>query len=80
MKPPEKSNYSSILAAVYFDFLAPLAAEHELNREILELAASLALSDFASMHIIHAWEALAEGRLMSRGEMTYSCSGLLTAL
>jgi len=70
MKPPEKSNYSSILAAVDFNLLAPLPSENELNREILELAASLAISDFASLHLIHAWEALAEGMLTSRGGMS----------
>jgi nucleotide-binding universal stress UspA family protein len=70
MKPPEKSNYSSILAAVDFDLLAPLPSERELNRDILELAASLALSDFASLHIVHAWEALAEGMLVSRSGMS----------
>lgn len=70
MKPPEKSNYSSILAAVDFDLVTPLPSEHELNHEILELAASLALSDFASLHIAHAWETLAEGMLMSRGGMS----------
>ncbi|MFZ5766301.1 MAG: universal stress protein [Thermodesulfobacteriota bacterium] len=65
MKPPEKSNYSRILATVDFDPLAP--TEHELNREILEVAAGLALSDFASLNVVHAWEALAEGMLASRG-------------
>ena len=70
MKPPEKSNYSSILAAVDFNLFTPLSSEYELNREILELASSLALSDVASLHIIHAWEALAEGMLMSRGGMS----------
>jgi len=70
MKPPEKSNYSSILAAVDFDLLVPLPSERELNREILELAASLALSDFASLHIVHAWEALAEKTMLSRGGMS----------
>lgn len=70
MKPTEKSNYNSILAAVDFDLLHPHSAEHELNREILELAASLALNDVASLHIVHAWEALAEGKLVSRGGMS----------
>ncbi|MFO7686980.1 MAG: universal stress protein [Desulfobacterales bacterium] len=70
MKPPEKPNYSSILAAVDFDLLVPLPSGRELNREILELAASLALSDFASLHIVQAWEALAEGMLVSRGGMS----------
>jgi universal stress protein E len=67
MKPGEKSNYTHILAAVDFDPLAPLTSEVKLNRKVLELAASLALSDFASLHIVHAWEALAEGMLVSRG-------------
>lgn len=67
MKPPEKPNYSIIMAAVDFNLLGPLPSEHDLNREILELAASLALSDFASLHIVYAWEALAEEMLASRG-------------
>ncbi|MBS3756868.1 MAG: universal stress protein [Desulfobacterales bacterium] len=70
MKPSEKPSYSSILAAVDFDPLNPLQSEHNLNREILELAASLAHSDFASLHIAHAWEAPAEKILMSRGEIS----------
>jgi len=67
MKPPEKSNYNSIMAAVDFDLFVPQPAEHDLNREILGLATSLAFSDFASLHIAHAWEALAERKLVSRG-------------
>jgi nucleotide-binding universal stress UspA family protein len=69
MKPPEKTNYSSILAAVDFDLFSPLPAEHDLNREILELAASLALSDFASLNIVHAWEARAEKIVASQDDM-----------
>jgi len=67
MKAPEKANYKRVLAAVDLDPSDPHASEHDLNREILELAASLALSDFASLHIAHAWEALAERMLVSRG-------------
>ena len=67
MKTPEKSNYRNIMAAVDFDLSAPLASEYDLNREILELAASLAISDFASLHIVHAWEAIAEKMLVTRG-------------
>ena len=70
MKPPEKPNYSSIVAAVDFDLLIPRPLENDLNREILELAASLAFSDFASLHIVHAWEALAEKTMLSRGGMS----------
>jgi len=67
MKASEKSNYSSILAAVDLDPFNPLTSDRELNREILEVASSLALSDFATLHIAHAWEAIAETTLMSRG-------------
>jgi len=70
MKPPEKSNYSCIIAAVDFDLLVPLPSEDDLNREILELASSLALSDFASLHIVHAWEAFSEKTMLSRGSMS----------
>jgi len=70
MKPPEKSNYSSILAAVDFDLSSPLPAEHDLNRVILELAASLALSDFASLNIVHAWEARAEKTAVSKVDVS----------
>ncbi|MFN2355346.1 MAG: universal stress protein [Desulfopila sp.] len=70
MKPPVKSNYSSIMAAVDFNLLIPSPTENDLNRKILELAASLALSDFASMHIAHAWEAIAAKTLLSRGGMS----------
>lgn len=47
------------MAAVDFDLVVPVPSEHDLNREILELATSLAHSDVASLHIVHAWEALA---------------------
>jgi len=66
MKSQEQSNYGSILAAVDFDLLAPSPSENDFNREILELAAFLALSDFASLHIVHAWEALLEGVIGAR--------------
>ncbi len=70
MKPPEKSKYSSILAAVDFDPVNPAATDQVLNREILELASSLALTDSASLHIVHAWEAFAESTMLSRGDIS----------
>lgn len=60
MKPGEMSNYECILAAVDFDASQPDSAGQPLNREILALAASLALSDFAALHLVHAWDAPAE--------------------
>jgi len=70
MKPPEKSKYSSILAAVDFDPVNPKVSDQVLNREILELASSLALTDSASLHIVHAWEAFAESTMLSRGDIS----------
>lgn len=59
MSPQDKDNYRRILAAVDFD---PWRAEAEettaLNRQILGLASSLALSDFADLHLVHSWEPL----------------------
>ena len=70
MKTPEKSNYNCILAAVDFDPLKPTETEQALNQNILELAGSLAISDFASLHIVHAWEAFSERILLSRSGKT----------
>lgn len=67
MKPDGKSNYNSILAAVDFDPLNPLGSDRDLNREILELAGLLTLSNFASLHLAHAWEPIGETTLLSRG-------------
>jgi nucleotide-binding universal stress UspA family protein len=64
---PTKS-YHRILAAVDVDTDHPgpeLAIRHRLNVQILELAVSLALSDFTELHVVHAWEALAEAALSS---------------
>lgn len=70
MKPPEKTNYSTILAAVDFEVLSPMPADNDFNREILEHAALLAFFDSASLHIVHAWEALAEKTMLSRSGMS----------
>ncbi len=56
-KPDERSNYESIVAAVDFDPDRPDATEQALNDEIIERATSLALSDFASLHLVHVWDA-----------------------
>ena len=66
VKPAPSSAYRRILAAV--DAGADgsdeaLAKRHRLNVKILELAASLALSDFAELHVAHAWQAVGESAL-----------------
>jgi nucleotide-binding universal stress UspA family protein len=63
MKPGDNSNYNSILAAVDFDPPNPLTSDRSLNREILERAVSLALSNFAELHIVHAWHATGESAM-----------------
>jgi universal stress protein E len=57
MKPEEKSNYECIVAAVDIDANDSGSDKPTLNTEILELASSLALSDFAALHVIHVWDA-----------------------
>ncbi len=58
MGPGEKSNYERILAAVDFNLDdTPNDEDAGLNQQILELASSLALSDFAELHFVHVWDA-----------------------
>ena len=57
MKPDEKSNYECIMAAVDFDPYAPDTDDTLLNEAILGLSSSLALSDFADLHLVHACDA-----------------------
>lgn len=61
--PEEKADYGCIVAAVDFD-LEKSDVPDALNEQILALSASLALSDFAALHLVHAWEA--PGELMVR--------------
>jgi nucleotide-binding universal stress UspA family protein len=63
IKPQALKAYRRILAAVDVDDAYPpaeLEARRELNHLILEMASSLAVADFAELHIVHAWEAVAE--------------------
>jgi nucleotide-binding universal stress UspA family protein len=58
--------YRRVLAAVDVDdSYAPdeLATRHALNREVLELASALALSEFAELHVASAWDAIGESFL-----------------
>jgi nucleotide-binding universal stress UspA family protein len=72
MKPGENPNYANIVAAVDFDPWNPDTIEQPLNRQVLELAASLALSDFATLHLVHAWEAFAEETIKSWSDQPVS--------
>ncbi|XKE46916.1 universal stress protein [Halomonas organivorans] len=57
MKPEEKPNYRRIVAAVDVDVHRNVPGEQALNDGILDIASSLALSDFAELHLVHAWDA-----------------------
>lgn len=70
MKTPDKTSYTSVLAAVDFSILTSDSTAQELNRSILEFSSSLALADSADLHIVHAWEPPAEKTLFARGGIT----------
>ena len=66
VKPQSAKTYQRILAAVDVDDYYPpqeLNTRHLLNLKILEMASSLALSESAKLHIVHAWEAIEEGAM-----------------
>lgn len=60
LSPQDQDNYRRILAAVDFDPWRPELENDGLNRRILEMSSSLALADFAELHLVHSWEPLSE--------------------
>ena len=69
IKPEKQKSYRCIVAAVDVDDTYPsdeLHTRQALNRQILETAFSLALSEFADLHIVHAWDVIAESALRDR--------------
>jgi len=65
-KSQAQKAYRRVLAAVDVDDAFPpteLQTRRALNRQILEMASSLAISDFAELHVVHAWEAIGEGAM-----------------
>ena len=60
-------SYKLILAAVDIEDSsyppAELKTRHALNLQVFEMASSLALSDFAELHIVHAWHAIGESAM-----------------
>lgn len=66
IKPQAPKAYRCILAAVDVDDDYPpaeLESRRTLNLRILEIASSLALADFAELHVVHAWEAVGESTM-----------------
>ena len=63
MKDREERAYQRIVAAVDTEHGGQNGQTTDLNKQILEISSSLALSEFAELHIVHAWQAWGEGLL-----------------
>jgi len=69
VKPETEASYQRILAAVDVDDNYPpeeLSTRQALNRLIMEMAGAMAVSEFAELYVVHAWEAIGESA-MRRG-------------
>jgi nucleotide-binding universal stress UspA family protein len=63
VRPQTGESFDRILAAVDVDDSYPtkeLKTHQALNEMVIELASSLAVSEFAELHVVHAWEAIGE--------------------
>lgn len=68
IRPGAPKAYRRILVSVDVSEAYPpeeLESRRALNHQLLEMASSLALSDFAELHIVHAWEAIGESIMHS---------------
>lgn len=73
VKPETQEPYHRILAAVDVEDDYPpteLQTRRALNGLVMELAGSLAVSEFAELHVVHAWEAFGEDALRHSGFMS----------
>lgn len=56
MKPDEKPDYKTVIAAVDFDGDGEKTCNDELNRLIMELSSSLSIAESASLHLVNAYD------------------------
>jgi nucleotide-binding universal stress UspA family protein len=66
VKPETKEAYQRILAAVDVDdnYLPDeLETRQAMNNMVMEIAGALAVSEFAELHVVHAWEAIGESAM-----------------
>lgn len=66
IKPSVPSPFRRVVAAIDVSHIYPPAevkSRQSLNQQILEMAMSLALADFAELHIVHAWQAAGESAM-----------------
>ena len=62
----KSKSYRCILAAVDVDENHPLVEQERrqsMNRQILQMASSLALSEFSELHVAHAWDVMGESAM-----------------
>ena len=72
IKPESPKSYRRILAAVDVEQTPSLVEQQtrqSMNRQILQMAGSLALSEFAELHVANAWDVMGE-RAMRHGAFT----------
>lgn len=63
VKASSENGFKRVLAAVDVSPFYPddeLATRHALNRQVLELAGSVAMAEFAELHVVCAWQAVGE--------------------
>jgi len=75
VRPQTVESFDHILAAVDVDDSYPtkeLKTRQALNEMVIELACSLAVSEFAQLHVAHAWEATGESALRHSAFMQQS--------
>jgi universal stress protein E len=65
IKPQENIKCHRILAAVDIEPCVDIEKTDALNLQIMEMATSLALSEFAELHIVHAWMIFGKSMLES---------------
>ncbi|HHB76471.1 MAG TPA: universal stress protein, UspA [Desulfobulbus sp.] len=78
MKANEKEKYQRIIAAVDVEQEINDEKISVLNQQILEMASSLALSEFSEFHIVHAWTAWGES-LLNTPRFSFSDDGEMAA-
>lgn len=67
IKPNQPHRYANILACI--DPKTNQGSGNELDEKILDLATSLAVTNFAKLHIVHAWEVEGKDRDTVRSEV-----------
>ena len=60
LRPDEQPRYRRVVAAIDFDPWDTEDPGGNLNDQILDLAAGVALADLAELHLVHAWEPVAD--------------------